>query len=295
MIFTVGWSFEMSAYKNSLLNQANSEVTLHVFLRRRAGFSLVELSIVLVILGLLVGGVLTGKSLIRAAELRAVTTEFQAFNAAATIFKEKYMALAGDMNNATKFWGDNATHCSDGIATNNGVPGTCNGNGNGQLEYGAADAPGEIFLFWNQLSNAGLISGQYTGITGSGWWWAAIPAQNVPESKVTGAGYSIMPEDLTYGTNADHLAYNMKNSLVFGIMTLASAWYPMGGLSPQEAWGIDKKTDDGQAGRGNIITSMYPYGCVTPNTGVLESSNFDISYNTAITDNVCGLIFKDVF
>lgn len=45
----------------------------------RHGFSLVELSIVLVILGLLVGGVLTGQSLIRAAELRSVSTEFQKY------------------------------------------------------------------------------------------------------------------------------------------------------------------------------------------------------------------------
>lgn len=104
-----------------------------------------------------------------------------------------------------------------------------------------------------------------------------------------------MPEDLTYGTNADHLAYNMKDSLVLGVITFDSAYYPMGGLSPQEAWGIDTKTDDGSAGRGTIITSMYPYGCVTPNTGILESTNFDLSYNVSITDKVCGLIFRDVF
>ncbi len=46
----------------------------------RHGFSLVELSIVLVILGLLTGGILTGQNLIHAAELRSVTTEFSAFS-----------------------------------------------------------------------------------------------------------------------------------------------------------------------------------------------------------------------
>ena len=66
-------------------------------------FSLVELSIVLVILGLLVGTVLTGKSLIRASELRSVVSQFQAFHAAHNAFKDKYFSIAGDMNNATQF------------------------------------------------------------------------------------------------------------------------------------------------------------------------------------------------
>ena len=68
-------------------------------------FSLVELSIVLVILGLLTGGILAGQSLIRAAELRAVTTEYQRYVAAVQTFRDKYMALPGDMPNAIAFWG----------------------------------------------------------------------------------------------------------------------------------------------------------------------------------------------
>src|SRR5438552_4058186 len=71
----------------------------------RQAFSLVELSIVLVILGLLVGGILSGQSLIRAAELRSVTTEFSRYLAAVQSFKDKYFALPGDMANATAFWG----------------------------------------------------------------------------------------------------------------------------------------------------------------------------------------------
>ena len=54
------------------------------------GFSLVELSIVLVILGLLTGGILTGQTLIRAAELRSVTTEFQRFQAATNAAQRHY-------------------------------------------------------------------------------------------------------------------------------------------------------------------------------------------------------------
>ncbi|MGB1539971.1 MAG: prepilin-type N-terminal cleavage/methylation domain-containing protein, partial [Rickettsiales bacterium] len=54
------------------------------------GFSLVELSIVLVILGLLTGGILGGQSLIRAAEMRAIATEYDAWKTAVNVFKDKY-------------------------------------------------------------------------------------------------------------------------------------------------------------------------------------------------------------
>ena len=65
------------------------------------GFTLVELSIVLVILGLLVGGVLSGQSLIRAAELRAVSTEHSKFVTAMNSFRDKYFAAPGDMKPPT--------------------------------------------------------------------------------------------------------------------------------------------------------------------------------------------------
>ncbi len=101
----------------------------------RAGFSLIELSIVLVILGLLTGGILTGQNLIRAAELRSVTTEFQTYQTAVMTFRDKYFALPGDMRNATDFWGSaggggQGAACSSANATTGS---TCNGDGNGQI------------------------------------------------------------------------------------------------------------------------------------------------------------------
>ncbi|MBN9993879.1 prepilin-type N-terminal cleavage/methylation domain-containing protein, partial [Listeria monocytogenes] len=71
----------------------------------KPGFSLIELSIVLVILGLLTGGILAGQSLIRAAELRSVGEEYQKNRTAVATFRDKYFAIPGDMTNATSFWG----------------------------------------------------------------------------------------------------------------------------------------------------------------------------------------------
>src|SRR5580658_7858400 len=63
-----------------------------------AGFTLIELSIVLVIIGLIVGGVLAGQDLIRAAAARAQITQIEKYNTAVNTFRGKYNALPGDMN-----------------------------------------------------------------------------------------------------------------------------------------------------------------------------------------------------
>src|SRR4051812_28937287 len=108
------------------------DVIMHRTRDLRAGFTLVELSIVLVILGLLVGGVLTGQSLIRAAELRAITTEQNRYVTATHTFRDKYFALPGDMTNATAYWGTSG-NCPGLAAQGNTTPATCNGNGDGKI------------------------------------------------------------------------------------------------------------------------------------------------------------------
>ena len=66
-----------------------------------SGFTLIELSIVLVIIGLIVGGVLVGQNLIAAATVRAQITQIEKYNQAVNTFYGKYQALPGDMNVAT--------------------------------------------------------------------------------------------------------------------------------------------------------------------------------------------------
>jgi prepilin-type N-terminal cleavage/methylation domain-containing protein len=135
------------------------------------GFSLVELSIVLVILGLLTGGILAGQSLIRASELRAVTTEYQRYATATQTFRDKYFALPGDFRDATRFW-QRMTNTADCITNSTAAvnaAGSCDGDADAFIEAAAAASQsGEMFHYWRQLALAGLVEGTYSGVAGGG-------------------------------------------------------------------------------------------------------------------------------
>jgi prepilin-type N-terminal cleavage/methylation domain-containing protein len=81
--------------------------------RDHSGFTLIELSIVLVIIGLLVGGVLVARDLIEAASVRKDMATVEKYNTAIITFKMKYNALPGDMTNPTQF-GFDANAYGDG-------------------------------------------------------------------------------------------------------------------------------------------------------------------------------------
>ena len=82
------------------------------------GFTLIELSIVLIIIGLITGGILVGRDLVHAAEIRATISQEQRYNTAVNTFKLQYGYLPGDMppNAASQlgffaFTGSNAGAC----------------------------------------------------------------------------------------------------------------------------------------------------------------------------------------
>lgn len=251
---------------------------------RKKGFSLVELSIVLVILGLLVGGVLAGQSLIRAAQLRAVTSEYSRYVSAIRSFQDKYFALPGDMTNATSFW-PQAASCPGTGGTTTPRANTCNGNGNGIIDN---TANWEFFNAWQHLANAGLIEGQYAGISCSAGYFGCFDKNNAPSSKLSNAVWVFLSEDNSTGTsNGAFFNYNFRLRLLIGGLTPGS-WPSTPILKPEEAWNIDTKIDDGKPGRGKVtstVGSTLGASCTSAATG----ADFDATYSLNSSSNACEL------
>lgn len=106
------------------------------------GFTLIEIAIVLVIIGLLLGGILKGQELITSARVRSLANQIDGVKAAYFGFQDRYRALPGDFNLAS-------TQIPGGTSPN--------GNGNGQIESGQ-----ESIAVWDHLSHAGFINGTFT-------------------------------------------------------------------------------------------------------------------------------------
>jgi prepilin-type N-terminal cleavage/methylation domain-containing protein len=248
------------------------------------GFSLVELSIVLVILGLLVGGVLSGQSLIKAAGLRAISSEYQRYLAAAYSFRDKYFAIPGDMTNATSFWGKDNANCAaaaGAVAT----PGTCNGDGDGLLPLFGA----EEHRFWQQLALAGLIEGTYTGVQGPAGANDVILGTNAPRSKFENSGWAMAQQVGTGGTLS---MYNMDygNYFIFGGQITGSQ--PKGIiLKPEEAWNVDTKLDDGKPATGKVVARGWNNTCAAADDGSSADNDFVASYRISDTTLQCVLMF----
>lgn len=232
----------------------------------RSGFSLVELSIVLVILGLLTGGILAGQSLIRASELRAVSEENQRYVTAINHFRDKYYALPGDITNATRFWGAANTAGAGGECaaprTDTGAQpdDTCNGDGSNTIDSPAGGTGHEEFRLWQHLAAAGFIEGSYTGTAGASGTY--MLGQNQPKSKLGNAAWKTL---WMIGNGTHYTNYNWGTISEGHALWIASGTNGQTSdiLTPSEAWNIDSKTDDGQPDAGRVLAYRTGGGCST--------------------------------
>jgi len=255
----------------------------------KCAFSLLELSIVLVIIGLIAGGIVSGANMIRAAEVRAVITETQRYMTSVNTFRDKYLGVPGDLKNAEAFWGS-MTNCGAASPSGTGTQ-TCNGDGDGIVEPAAAALQtGENFGIWQHLSNAGLIEGVYSGIAGTLNTNHALLGENQPESKLSGAGWALSYWDNSAGTSGITYSFNYGNQLGFAAVNSSTGAPNQPVLTPPEAWSIDKKVDDGRPAYGKVIARNY-IPCTTSTT----YNDFDKEYELDSDDKACTLIVRNMF
>lgn len=278
---------------------------------KRAGFTLIELSIVLVIIGLLIGGIMVGRTLIEHAKLRNILNQIEQYRAAVNTFRVKYNCLPGDCPNATAFWGASASCVPVATATASIYnQATCNGNGDGRLTYGNSYAsdPGiggltylqgatiEHFLFWQHLSNAGLLDSNYTGIPTFAYSLGFIAGVNMPVLKsfpavIVLASYEI-PSPGTYGAGGW-----FPNAHYFrtGVPNTSHNYWPEGEyLSVVDIYALDVKTDDGLPHKGSIMV----FANATINTIHCVSTQWVPSnpvYDLSNPDQLCNLTFRGNF
>jgi prepilin-type N-terminal cleavage/methylation domain-containing protein len=182
---------------------------------KERGFTLIEIAIVLVIIGLLLGGVLKGQELITGARVRNFIQQQDGVKAAYFGFLDRFRALPGDYANATT----NITGVAATAACNNG-----NGDGDGTIET----TGNENILVWEHLSKAGFINGSYT--------CAGTVSQATSPTNPYGQ-YLNLVYDANYGGTTPPTRHNLKT----------------GAQVPSDILGeIDRKVDDGNAIQGSF-------------------------------------------
>ena len=221
-------------------------------MRKQSGFTLIEIAIVLVIIGLLLGGVLKGQELIQSARVRNLISQQDGTKAAYFGFLDRFRALPGDYSKAT--------------TTIAGVAAGSNGDNNGQIQAAGAGATiDEHIAAWDHLSHAGFINGSYS--------YAVSPESTATAPTNPYSRYLRIIYDNVYNTAAQANRHNLKTGNQIPSDLLAE---------------IDRKIDDGNPIGGTFQFSIYNGGGgggVAPAAATCVSGT---AWATTTIDTNCG-------
>lgn len=211
---------------------------------RHNGFTLVELAIALMVIGLLIGGVLKGQELIENAKVTATIRQIKAYDAAAMIFRNTYNALPGDIKRPNRIPNCTATVC------------VTVGNGNGLIERGVAQ---EQNNFFPHLTKAGMI----TGPTGDDYQWTSQEYSEYYYPRcVLDERCVIVVENGHWGITSS------QNENIYQVVMITG----------RAAQSLDMKLDDGYVNRGDIVAIRYSSQGDSINPSALGEP---LSYNIA--------------
>jgi len=217
---------------------------------KKNGFTLVELAIVLVIIGLITAGIVGSQALLRQSEIRSVITGFHSLNTAYKAFSFEYNAVTGDFDDAWNYWGTDCFTPEDTTPTED----ECNGDGNKQVH--------KDDLYWTHLRLAEIIN-QEVGLSVNVAETSSVEAIDSP---VEGGIFR-----LTYvsGTLFEQV----------GTFIVLQARNHLGILPVKSAKNLDKKMDDGNASTGFLLgISGNAEDCTTSDwSGAEGSADYDLS------------------
>lgn len=226
------------------------------------GFTLIEMAIVLVVIGLIAAGVTIGKDIITAAQIRNLVSESGQYRNAIRTFSEIYGQLPGDFDQARSFWPNNSEY--SGFVTS---------NGNNDRKIGYAGAGGtlegvEDVRLWQHLNASDVIPGEFTGTRVDGG--ALVPTVNIPQAGWENAGFWVS-YFTAYGRESNVIHFASPGGVrLEGVI-----------LVPQLAWQVDEKADDGVPSTGQTWTTRgNPYQN-TPGRCVSQPSSVSLTTQVA--------------
>jgi len=246
----------------------------------KKGFTLVELSIVLVIVGLLIGGILVGQSLIESAKINRVIKEFAQYEIAAKQFKVKYKYLPGDHPQGYLF----NSQCTQ--------PLECRGDGDGKIYRQVYDGVRnylEVRNVWYHLQGTGMlkinlpftnvaVQTQTTWLTGDNFPKSAYGNNTMLILSTISAGNGI--SSIATASVLEHMGMQISNTGTDG------SFY-QGNIKPLNALALDQKIDDGVWGTGALL-SHNTGGNVAGTLNCVTGASYNVSYDSDV--NGCRVI-----
>jgi prepilin-type N-terminal cleavage/methylation domain-containing protein len=202
-----------------------------------AGFTLVEIAIVLVIIGLLLGGILKGQEMITQAKIKNAINDFNGVSVAVTSYQDRYRALPGDDPRADTRWTVQAPAKGDG-------DGVIAGKYNATVAGAAPAAAEESNLFWQHLRIAGFVPGL-----------------------TTGAGSGAQPQNASAGIVGVQNAVNPGVGLGFTGLTICSSNIP-----DKVAIAMDTQMDDSNSQTGQVRSQLQ--GSSNPDLGTTPATAY---------------------
>lgn len=211
--------------------------------QKQAGFTLVELAIVMIIIGLLIAGVLKGQQLIGNARITSQVAQIKGIDGAVSTFRDMYNSLPGDMGPAaTNNPANRLPNCTVAPCS---TPGTGNGI-IGNTPSAAPSAEGQTFFV--HLAAADLLTGinySAANLTWGGQFPAAKIDGGIQVGSATGALADVGPNPLS-------VAANPPSAGLYLTLTLTPNVAPVDVMTPNQAARIDAKVDDGIPGAGSV-------------------------------------------